>query len=670
MPINITHAAARFVDRVRRDIKALAILIEWLGSGGVPVTFELANERAKTCSQCPKNGPVTKSIENTTAEAIRRHEAVRNATQLRTNYDTRIHNCGVCQCYLKLKVWVPLDHLKDDPGIFPENCWIPREHRARNQPPPEVAPGKSQPMLPTTPVIRIKREAAFGDVIQASILATKLHALGYKVLWRSNDISVEALKHHPHIERFIEDPKAPVDVNLDDTYESNMERKKKSLAQMFIEASDHQLTKLNIRPLSRINTVPHLALTPEEIEAMRKRLESIPRPLVAYVPKSGFWKARQINPDVVNESAKLIKASVVWAFPTKAPTNDFHDINGPKSFRELMALIYHSDVVVTPDTGPLHVATAFNKPIVIIQQCIRADLRLTMQSDWTAVNADLKCLPCGEFICPVDKETPPCQWLPPQRIADAVNQKLETLTGDSVSVIIPVYKVGPRLSKSYAAAREQVEEVIIALDGAETAAPPETKTVQCLVPSPGARTGFGKTCMRGAHASKGSFLLFLNDDCYLKPGCVDAMVDTMRRNPKCAVVGAQLWYPDGTLQHGGTGRVNGDIGFGHLDWKRKVPSVRAEKEMEFVTFACALVRRSAFYSVRGFDEEYDTYCEDSDLCLRLRQAGWKVFYNPAAKAIHDESQTTGPEKSKLHSDAHAIFERKWFHYFQRNPAPK
>lgn len=661
----LTHRAAELVARVHRDVKALGILIEWLGKGAVPVSFELANQRADTCSGCPNNKPGTKRIEDSVAEAIRRQDIIRNSASLRTNRDAQLFNCEACGCYLKLKVWVPLSVIPDEPGKFPSTCWIPREREALKVIPetPKPAPEKSRSSWKK--IVRIKRESAFGDVIQASILATKLHELGYQVHWRSSDAAITALEHHPHIDHFITDPKAPVDVDLDSSYEENLERRSKSLGTMFLEASDHQLKKIGIRPLPRWNQIPNLKLTDAEIEQMRKRLETIPHPRVACVPKSGFWKSRQIDPEVVNKSAALIKASVIWAFPSPAPSPVFHDIQGPKTFRELMALIWHCDVVFTPDTGPLHVAAAFNKPIVVMEQSIRADLRLTMQSDWTKVGADLKCRPCGEFLCPIDKEKPPCQVVEPQVIADAVNQKIKTLTDETVSAIIPVYKNHPRLDRCIGAAFPQCKEVIVALDGDAQFSADGVKAVS----STGKQLGFGKTCMRGAHESTGGFLLFLNDDCYLYPNAVERMAETMRRDPKCAVVGARLWYPDGTIQHGGTRRNSGDIGFGHRDWKSRTPSLTGEHEMEFVTFACALVRRSAFYSVRGFDEEYHTYCEDSDLCLRLKQAGWKIIYNAHAEAIHDESQTTAPIKSKLHADALQIFERKWRNYFLRTPAP-
>jgi len=610
-------------------------------------------------------------VEESVAEMVRKQLEIRSLMSIRTSLDSRLYVCGRtpqfpgCGCQLKLKVHVPLNLIPDEPEKFPPHCWQRLERIPQN--PVYLLSDFPRPEEGVKSIITIKRESAFGDVISATVLATKLFALGYKVWWRCCDVVRPALLHHPHIEGFITDPNAKVDVDLDQTYENNLERKSKDLATLFLESSEHQLKKRGLPPLDKSNAVPHLALTREELDAMRLQLSGLKGRIVAFVPKSAYWPSRTISEESIVKSADLINANVIWAYTGDPPSKRFVRILLP-TFRHLMALIAVSDMVVTPDTGPLHVAAALNKPVVVIEQAIPVTLRLSYLTDWTAVHAPLTCIRCGDFTCRFDKDKPPCQDVPPELISNAVNKKLAALDGEKVSVIIPVYKRSERFKRCLIACWNQLgdrPEVIVACDGDFHG---EIRDVT-VVPSTGKRTGFGKTCMRGAHASTGSFLLFLNDDCYLKPGCVEAMLNTMRRHPQCAVVGAQLWYPDGTLQHGGTTRVNGDMGFGHIDWKRRNPSLHGEHEMEFVTFACVLVRRSAFYQVRGFDEEFDTYCEDSDICLRLRQEGWKVIYNADAKAVHDESQTTGPIKDQLWSDSQRVFLRKWQKYFHHNPVP-
>lgn len=669
--MSIVAKVVELAHRIRNDAKALAVAANWLGEGLKAVPQSLSEIRATICSKCPNNQPQVMRVEESVAEMVRKQLEVRSLMSIRTSLDSRLFVCGRtkdfpgCGCQLKLKVHVPLSVIPDEPEKFPPHCW----QRTERIPPTPTRIHLGEPMgeqakpQADKAVIRIKRESAFGDVISATVLATKLCALGYKVWWRCCDVVRPALLNHPHIEGFITDPNAPVDVNLDRSYEDNPERKTKDMALLFLEASEHQLKRSGFPVVDKSNRIPHLALTEAELQGMRNQLASLKGRIVAFIPRSAHWPSRTLSEESIVKSAELIQANVIWAYPGNPPSPKFTKILLP-TFRHLMALIALSDVVVSTDTGPLHVAAAFNKPIVVIGQAIDPKLRLSYQTDWTEVSADLDCVPCGDFTCRIDRDKPPCQKVPGELIANAVHTKLAAIVGDKVSVIIPVYKNHPRLIKCVESVDYLRYETVVAFDG--DAKPQFNGPIN--VPSPGKRTGFGKTCMRGAHASTGAFLLFLNDDCYLKPGCVQAMLKTMKKHPKCAVVGAQLWYPDGTLQHGGTTRMNGDIGFGHIDWKQRIPTLKGEHEMEFVTFACALVRRSAFYEVRGFDEEFDVYCEDSDLCLRLRQAGWKVFYNANAKAIHDESQTAGPMKAQLHAAAQKIFQRKWTRYFHHNPA--
>lgn len=666
----MSNAAAALVLRLRNDARGTRILADWLGEGGHPVSFERAENRARTCTsgdggrRCPNNKAMTRRIENSIAQEILKREEIRHTVELRTSQDSNLHNCDACGCYLKLKVWVPIKHIPDEGDKFPAFCWQTTE---RNEVAPRLtAPTPPEPPtnVPVAPTVRIRREDAFGDVIQASILATKLWELGYDVWWRCSDATRPALLHHPHITGFIMGKDEPVDVNLDKTYEGNLERNRKDLGTLFLEAAEHQLKRGGFMVPGKYNRVPVLALTEAELNEMRQKLKCFEGRIVSYVPRSHAWPSRTISQESVAVSSTLINADVVWAYPGDPPPGaKMHKIE-IRSFRHLMALIALSDVVVTPDTGPLHIAAAFNRPIVIIEQAIAAGLRLSLQTDWTAVNAPVACIRCGEFTCPISPARPPCQDVPPALIADAVNTKLAAIGGRSVSVIIPVYKADPRLQRCLTAVRKQATEIIIALDGALTLDAPGCT----VVPAPGVRTGYGKTCMRGAHASTGSFLLFLNDDCYLKPGALAAMLDTMERGPKVGVVGAQLWYPDGTIQHGGTQRRTGDVGFGHIDWRMRKASLKGEHSMEFVTFAAALVRRSVFYGVRGFDEEYDCYCEDSDFCLKVKQAGYDVVYNANAVGIHDESQTTSPMKAELSASGERVFRRRWARYFEHNPA--
>jgi GT2 family glycosyltransferase len=333
-----------------------------------------------------------------------------------------------------------------------------------------------------------------------------------------------------------------------------------------------------------------------------------------------------------------------------------------------VGIIAVSDLCVSVDTGPLHVAAALGIPTLAIEQAHSISGRiLGDQTDWSSVGRDLKCLGCAEMICPIDATNPPCSWPEPEKISKAIGAKLEAVTGNRISAIIPVLHPQPRLLRCIEAVRDQVDEIVITLDGdadLDGFIDPDPKIV--VVPNPTRkRTGCGHTMGRAMRHSTGRFLLLLNDDAYADPGSVMQLRRAMTE--KVAVVGALTRYGNGRIYHGGTRRHG--TGFGHIDhnaWMGE-HSIRARTEMEFVNLAFALVLRDAYFDVRGFDQRYDCYSEDSDFCMSVRKSGWKVMYEPGATAIHDEGQsTTSAQKFELLRAGNAMLANKWWNYFQRN----
>ena len=657
------HLVQAAVDRIRQDAKGAATLAEWIGDGGVPVSPELANKRADICAACPQNVAKVKKIEKAVAEAILRKEEVRNKMDLRTGNDHNLRMCATCGCYLKLKVWVPKKHLSNED--FPSNCWFVKEEieaeAEKNKKPEMVHISEG---VPVKPEISIRRMDAYGDVIMASILASKMSGMGFNVKFACSHMARTPLYNHPHIYDFITDSNK-CDVELDATYERSPERTFKDISLLMLEAAIPQIEAMGVKPPDVFNRVPTLALTNDEHERILKAVEKLPKPLTVFVHKSSNWPNRAVNSKALEDAAMLIPGTKIWAYPSPPPQG-FTPFSF-RNFRELMAVVSVADVVVTPDTGPLHVAAAFNRKVVYLETCNFSHLRLTNLTDYTTASAAVDCIGCGEFKCPKNESVPPCQEIDPGLISNAILNRLGTIGNGKVSAIIPVHKYNPRLHRCIDAVRDQVDEVIVSIDG-DALVPNLGPKVRVVGAEYGERQGYGKTCMKATRHAVGEFLLMLNDDCYMHPGAISAMKDAMTSG--VAVVGAQLWYPDGTIQHGGTFRNQGDIGFGHLDHRKRIPSVTNVTQMEFVTFASALVRRSAFYDVRGFDEAYDCYSEDSDLCMKLREKGWKVMYQPAAVGIHDESQSTSPMKLELLKHGFKIFRSKWERYFRHNPPIK
>src|SRR5262249_3423153 len=70
-----------------------------------------------------------------------------------------------------------------------------------------------------------------------------------------------------------------------------------------------------------------------------------------------------------------------------------------------------------------------------------------------------------------------------------------------------------------------------------------------------------------------------------------------------------------------------------------------EQDLSCVTAACMLLRREAFDSVGGFNEKLAVTFNDVDLCIRLRNAGWRIIWTPRVELYHHESMSVGPYDS-------------------------
>jgi GT2 family glycosyltransferase len=150
----------------------------------------------------------------------------------------------------------------------------------------------------------------------------------------------------------------------------------------------------------------------------------------------------------------------------------------------------------------------------------------------------------------------------------------------------------------------------------------------------------------GVEQAKGEQLLFLNDDVeVIEPGWLAAMVEHAER-PDVGAVGARLLYPDGRIQHAGIvvgvdrGAANafrlcpGDAG-----GKPRLADVL--RDCSAVTAACMMVRRRVFEEVGAFDPRLRVVFNDVDLCLRIRQRGYRVLYTPFAVLYHYEGASRG-----------------------------
>lgn len=171
--------------------------------------------------------------------------------------------------------------------------------------------------------------------------------------------------------------------------------------------------------------------------------------------------------------------------------------------------------------------------------------------------------------------------------------------------------------------------------------------------------GFARACNRGIGESHGRYVLLLNPDTQVLPGSLEAILTFMDAHPEAAAAGPALLNPDGSLQPSG-GRLpslRGLLAIHPLiarllrppeDPLRRRDFTRVA-EVEEVSGACLLMRRSAWEAVGPLDEAYFLYFEELDWCLRLKRQGGKVYYLPQARVLHHWRSRTDPDPlAQLH----------------------
>ncbi len=218
----------------------------------------------------------------------------------------------------------------------------------------------------------------------------------------------------------------------------------------------------------------------------------------------------------------------------------------------------------------------------------------------------------------------------------------------SVSIIIPTCGAGELVRQAIATVRGSIGrgsarvEIVVVDDMPAKAKSLRSwlrKQADVVVRAEGA-FNWSRFNNQGARSAGGDVLLFLNDDIEAKSsGWLEAMLEQAMRQ-EVGVVGAQLIYPGGRVQHAGL-YLDGPVGrhaFRFHDPAEPGPFGLAAvtREVAGVTGACFMTRRDVFERLGGFDEAHGVINNDLDFCLRARAAGLDVIYTPHARLVHHE----------------------------------
>jgi len=168
-----------------------------------------------------------------------------------------------------------------------------------------------------------------------------------------------------------------------------------------------------------------------------------------------------------------------------------------------------------------------------------------------------------------------------------------------------------------------------------------------------ANLGFGRACNIGYTLTHAPYILFINPDCIVSPGSVERLITVLEQHPDMGMVGPMILNPDGSEQIGAR-RTTPTPGRAFIKafglsraaavWPglfkdfnlQKEPVPTQPTDVDAISGACMLVRRTAVDQVGLFDEGYFMHCEDLDWCMRFRLAGWRVVFVPDAVVMHEK----------------------------------
>src|SRR5262245_18173392 len=193
----------------------------------------------------------------------------------------------------------------------------------------------------------------------------------------------------------------------------------------------------------------------------------------------------------------------------------------------------------------------------------------------------------------------------------------------------------------------------------------------------GANLGFAAAANRGMRSAERDLVLLLNPDTIAPAGAIDALVARLRARPDVAAIGPRIVDADGRPEWSWgddlTPLAEARRRALEAAAARNVPGARAsverlttrEREVDWLTGACLLVRHADAEQAGFLDEGYFLYCEDADFCRALRVRGRRVLFSPVATITHDRGRSAAESGGR----ARAAWRESRLRYYARH-APR
>jgi len=186
-----------------------------------------------------------------------------------------------------------------------------------------------------------------------------------------------------------------------------------------------------------------------------------------------------------------------------------------------------------------------------------------------------------------------------------------------------------------------------------------------------ANLGFARANNQALQTAQGAYALLLNNDARLRPGTLRYLHEFMEAHPAVGAVSPRLVTPQSEPQAYAFGQDPTPaylLRRGLWRWLAHRPlhdwGISRAQRVDWVAGTCLLVRRAAWESVGLLDEGFFMYFEDNDWCLRMRRAGWEVWYMPEVEVEH-----LGGQSVQRNPRAQAAYEQSLRYFYRKHYGP-
>ncbi|HSN17267.1 MAG TPA: GSCFA domain-containing protein [Gammaproteobacteria bacterium] len=348
-------------------------------------------------------------------------------------------------------------------------------------------------------------------------------------------------------------------------------------------------------------------------------------------------------------------------------------------------------IVVTTSPVPLN-ATFTGQDIVVANTYSKSTLRAVAQ-DFASAHANVQYFPSYEIVMNSQREL---AWEDDLRhVRGAMTQHVMDQfmrgfvdgkeTKESVTAVTVNYNGGPVLRGLIDSLEGQPELArVVVVDNASRddslSGIDQDKDGRLALIRNESNRGFAAACNQGAAHAEGRYLLFVNPDCRVPQGALRRMVDLLDERQDVGMVGPLVLNSDGSEQRGCRRHLPDPksafmrvLGRDKPDKEGKVagfdltgtPLPDRPAVVEAVSGACLLIRRELFDGLRGWDEGYFLHCEDLDLCMRVKRAGYKVLFVPDIAVTHAQGASSKRRPAFVHWHKHLGMLRYYLKFHAR-----